>query len=101
MSNAIVDFSFNGKSIKINCLKEDKMKDICTQFSFKINIDLNNLFFLYGGNIINLELEFKNIANQIDNNRNEMIILVYEKKIMEDYLNVQIVAKKLISLIIL
>ena len=76
MSAAI--FIFNGNKIKIQCSKEDKMKDICLKFVSKINININDIYFIYGGNIINLELKYKEIVNKIDNN--EMTILVYEKE---------------------
>ena len=75
MATAI--FLFNGNQIKVQCSKEDKMKDICLKFVSKINMNINNIYFIYGGNIINLELKYKEI-NKIDNN--EMKILVYEKE---------------------
>ena len=74
MSNVI--FIYNGISIKIPCSKEDKMKDICLKFASKVDININNIYCLYGGNIINLELKYKEIV--MDNN--EMKILVYEKE---------------------
>ena len=52
MAKAI--FSYNGTETVIQCLKEDKMKNICNKYSSKININLNSLFFIYGGNQINL-----------------------------------------------
>ena len=56
MSAAI--FIFNGNKIKIQCSKEDKMKDICLKFVSKINININDIYFIYGGNIINLESKY-------------------------------------------
>ena len=69
---AKVVFSLDGKETHIQCLKEDKMKDICNKFSSKINININFLYFLYNGNQINLELTFKEQVNSFDNNRNQM-----------------------------
>ena len=74
---AKVIFSFEGKEIYIQCLEEDKMRDICKKFSSKINIDINLLLFIYNGNKINFELRFKDQANILDSNRNQMNILVY------------------------
>ena len=68
-----VIFSFNGFKITIHCLKEDKMKSICKQFASKINIDINSIFILYGGNKLNMELTFKQIT-QLD----EINILVFQ-----------------------
>ena len=74
---AKVIFSFDGKETHIQCLKGDKMKDICNKFSSKINVNINMLYFLYNGNQINLELTFEEQANSFDNNRNQMNILTF------------------------
>lgn len=58
--------------------KQDKMIDICQKFTSKVNININNIYFLYGGKKINFELTFKEIVNPIDDEKNEMNILVYE-----------------------
>ena len=71
---AEVKFIFEGNTINIQCTKQDIMKDICTKFANKIGKDINKLYFLYGGNIINLNLKLE----QIINNNNEINILVYE-----------------------
>ncbi len=78
MSNAI--FSYNGIETTIQCLEEDKMKNICNKYSSKINININLLLFIYGGNQINFDLSFKEQANSIDKERKEMNILVYKKE---------------------
>ena len=54
------------------------MKDICNKYAFKINKNINALYFLYGGNYVNFGLTFKEQANHIDRARNEMDILVYD-----------------------
>ena len=77
---ASVIFTYEGLPLKVQCLKEDKMKDICNKYISKININMNSLYFLYGGNQINLELTFNQQANSIDKERNEMNILVYRKE---------------------
>ena len=69
---AKVIFSFNGIQTIIQCLKEDKMKNICNKYASKINININSLIFIYGGNQINYELSFQEQANSIDKKRNEM-----------------------------
>ena len=76
MAEAI--FSFKGNNTTIQCILGDKMKDICLKFSFKINIDINSLYFLYGGEKINLNLTFEQLANSIDKNKKIMNILVYQ-----------------------
>ena len=78
MSKAI--FLFNGQELVIQCTKEDKMKDICNRFAIKIDININSLIFIYGGNKINYELTFKQQANSMDNDINQMKILVFQSE---------------------
>ena len=75
-----VIFSYDGKETTIQCLKEDKMKNICNKYSSKIDININSLLFIYGGNQINFDLSFKEQANSIDKERKEMNILVYKRE---------------------
>ena len=77
---AKVVFSFSGTEITIQCVKNDRMKDICNRFAAKMNMNMNSLLFLYGGNKINYGFTFIEQANSIDNNRNQMNILVYQKE---------------------
>ena len=80
MSEANVIFTLNGENLAVKCCTEDKMKDICNNYSAKINININSLLFFYGGNKINFDLSFKEQANFIDKNNHEMKILVNEKE---------------------
>ena len=77
---AKVIFTFNGAKTIIFCQKEEKMENICQKFVKEIGEDIDNVYFLYGGNQINSYLSFTEQANSIDNNRNEMNILVYRSK---------------------
>ena len=71
-----VIFIFEGQRVEIQCKNEDRMRDICIKLAIKIDKNINNLYFLYDGKMINLELKYKEIINSI----NEMNILVYEKE---------------------
>ena len=73
-----VIFSFNGIETLVQCNIEDKMKDICAKFKSKSRIDNNSILFLYGGNQVNMNLSFKELAIEQDLNRGEMNILVNE-----------------------
>ena len=77
---AKVIFSFNEIETIIQCLKKDKMKNICNKYASKINININSLIFIYGANKINYEISFQEQANSIDKERNEMNILVYKEE---------------------
>ena len=70
-----VIFILNGAKATIQCNGEDKLVDIVKKFKIKSQININKTIFLYEGKIINLELKFNEIANQIDKEKNEMSIL--------------------------
>ena len=71
-------FEYKGKKTTIQCLKEDKMKDICLKLKSKIEININEIYLLYNGNIINnMELKYNEIINKIDNDINIMNILYF------------------------
>ena len=44
---------------QFNVQKEDKMKYICYKFDSNVDININSLLFIYGGNKINYELTYK------------------------------------------
>ena len=69
-----VKFNFESQLIKIQCSLNDLIKDICLKLANKINKDINNLIFLYGGNILNMNLKLNELNN------NDINILVYEKE---------------------
>ena len=54
-----VIFIFEGQRVEIQCKNEDKMRDICIKLAIKIDKNINNLYFLYDGKMINLELKYK------------------------------------------
>ena len=57
-------FTYEGRDIIIQCTKNKKMKDICTNLSNKINFGLNSLVFLYGGGKLNLEKIFQELTKE-------------------------------------
>ena len=77
---ALANFTFNGIKTAIQCVKEDKIKDICAKYASKIDKDLNSLYFSYNGNQINNELTFYEQANSLDKQSLEMNILVIPNK---------------------
>ena len=74
MAEAI--FTYEQQIIKIQCNKNQKMKDICKSLSTKINEDINTLIFLGQGVLINLEKTFNEITKE-----NKISILVYKADI--------------------
>ena len=83
MSNATVIFNLEGIDVKIHCSKEDKMEGICQKYANKIKKNLNSLSFVYGGNYPNFQLCFKDQANLLDKEKNEMKILVFQNETNE------------------
>ena len=73
-----VEFEFKNNVIKILCYHEEIMESICNKFAGKIHHDINNLIFLYSGNIIDPKLRFSQVINKLDNERKTMTILVRE-----------------------
>ena len=80
MSKASVIFNYKGTDIKIQCSKEEKVENICQKFATKIRKNANSFIFLYGGSNLNVQLSFKEQANRIDKERNEMKVLVYKNE---------------------
>ena len=80
MTQAKVIFNFEGIDVTIQCLTNEKMKDICQRYSNKIGKSINELIFLYGGNQLNYNINFKEQANVIDRERNIMKVLVYKRE---------------------
>ena len=80
MTQAKVIFNFEGIDVTIQCLTNEKMKDICQRYLNKIGKSINELIFLYGGNQLNYNINFKEQANVIDRERNIMKVLVYKRE---------------------
>ena len=75
---AKVEFNYKGIITIMLCSEKDKMEEICKKYAIKSLLDINNLYFLYSGKKIDLQLEFEQIINKIDKERKIMSILVYE-----------------------
>ena len=75
---AKVIFIFEGIEVIIQCIKDEKMKDICQKYVNKIKRNINSFVFLFGGNQLNFQLRFKDLVT--DKERNEIKVLVYSKE---------------------
>ena len=71
-----IEFEYQSSKTYIQAISEDKMSQICFKFSQKIQMDLNQLYFMYSGNIVNLDLSIKQIINKADKERKMMSIIV-------------------------
>ena len=78
---ATVSFNFNGIETKVQCEKTAIMKNIIKNFGNKAQIDnVDNLCFIYGGNKLNSDLTFEQIATNVDKESNEMSVLVFQNE---------------------
>ena len=69
-----ITFIFLTIENKIQCEANDLLKDLCTKFANKIGIDIKNLYFIYYGDKLDLNLRFCQISQD-----NDVIkILVYD-----------------------
>ena len=77
MSEAIAIFNYNGIKTTIQCFIDEKMSIVCEKFERKVGLDLTeNYYYLYNGNIINKDLKFAKIVNEIDKKSRTMNIVV-------------------------
>jgi len=72
MDEMTLDFIYNEDLIKIQCKRNEYIIDIFKKYLFKINKDINDIYFIYNGNKINAELKLE----EINNKDNEIKILV-------------------------
>ena len=75
---AKVEFNYKGIINTILCSEEDKMEEICKRFATKSAADINDLYFIYSGKKVDLQLTFDQITNSLDKERKIMSILVYD-----------------------
>lgn len=69
---SIIEFSFKGSKIEIECNKEESIKDSINRFCSEIGVEINSLLFLYGAENISEKTEdltFEEFAKEIDKKR--------------------------------
>ena len=68
-----IEFIYNGNKTIIQCNLNDKLENICQKFATKVQVNLNELLFLYNGEELNLDLKL----NKLKINAEVIKILVY------------------------
>ena len=72
-----IEFIYNGIPTSIQCGPYNKFSEILKKLNGKIGINLDSVFYLYNGNIIeNKELTFSELANATDKERNKMCVYI-------------------------
>jgi len=75
ISEIIINFVYYQHIVKIQCKRNEYMKDIFKRYLIKIQKDINNIVFKYNGETINEELKLE----EINNKDTELEILVNDK----------------------
>jgi hypothetical protein len=89
-----VNFLYDGFLTKIQCTKGQKMKDLCQKFATKMNVNLNDVCFLHGGQSLDDNLECEEYLKNTNNN--SISILVNNINDNEEEKNRIIVSKDVI-----
>ena len=74
MTEVTLCFIYQGRIIKIQCKRDEHMKDIFKRYAIKISKDSNDIYFMSNGNKINEESRLEDINSK----DNEIKILVYD-----------------------
>ena len=74
--NIEIEFNYQGQITIIQCNTQDNLNNIFHNFINKSNIDINLIYFLYSGNIIEGNSIIEQIINNQDKERKKMNILV-------------------------
>ena len=93
--NIEIEFNYQGQITIIQCNTQDNLNNIFQNFINKANIDINLIYFLYSGNIIEGNSIIDQIINNQDKERKKMVILVYNRYEMDQ--NTVIIKPKDIS----
>ena len=67
MEDITLNFNYKGNEVKINCKKNENMNDIFKSYTNKINKNINSIYFINNGKIINKDnIKLENINNKDD-----------------------------------
>ena len=82
---AQIEFIYNGITTIILCQYKEKFEDILQKLSLKIKIDLDSVYFLYSGKVINNRtLTIEKIINSLDKLSNRMNIQIVDNENKEE-----------------
>ena len=74
-----VNFIYKGIENFIHCKKEDILIDVCKKYCLKLKLDLKNLIFMYGGDVLNSDFGLNQTIDEINKDKSKMNILVIDK----------------------
>ena len=71
-----IEFIYKGRLINVQCNEEEKLKNIYTRICSKIELDINKVYFIYNGSLLNEEFTIESVINKFDKSRKMMNIIV-------------------------
>jgi len=74
-----IEVTYDGRTIPLQCNLNENMKEIFIKFCSKAIVDINSIYFIYNGNVINDNSSLELIINQFDKERKKMTILSVSK----------------------
>ena len=87
---AEIIFTYNTIPTVIPCNKNESMKEICQRFANKVQINISKVYFLYGGQTLDINQTFNNILKDYDKNSNRINVLVYSYENKNENNNLEI-----------
>ena len=76
-----VEFNYNEYIRKVQCDYDEKFRSICKRYGKKTILDINSLHFLYLNKEIDFELNFSQVASDIDKERRCMTLTVLDRNL--------------------
>ena len=74
-----IEFIYQGAKINIQSKSNEKIKEFIKKYTTKLGKNKEDLYFVYGGGILNENLTFETQANEDDKKINKMIVFVNNK----------------------
>ena len=74
-----IEFIYQGAKINIQSKSDEKIKEFIKKYTTKLGKSKEDLYFLYGGGILNENLTFETQANEEDKKINKMTVYVNDK----------------------
>ena len=72
-----VEFNYQQNKINIQSNMNDIFEEIVQKYIIKSNLDINNIYFISNGKVINKKDKLENIMSESDKRNKKIIILVY------------------------
>ena len=91
-----VEFEYQQNKIIIQSNINDSFKTIIQNYAIKANLDINNIYFISNGQVINKEDKLENIMSESNKRNKKIIILVYNinNTIINENTNTRVVNMK-------